>query len=285
MKGKRKDFYILRIGLENEGWFDPWALLSAFKKKAISLGTDYVHGEVIGFEFEDRRTVIDETLDPTIRTNYMYIKDEVGEVHCVEFAYLVIAAGPYSADVAQMLHIGLGPGLLRVPLPIEPRKRYVYVVNCDNGPGIDMPLIVDSSGTYVRREGLGGKYICGRSPSPNEEPDISTLEVDYNFFEKSVWPVLAHRIPAFEAIKISSAWAGYYDYNTFDQNALFGCHPYFPNIYFATGFSGHGIQMAPAIGRAMMELLIDKAYVTIDMSRFHLYRIFNEEPLYEKNIV
>lgn len=86
-------------------------------------------------------------------------------------------------------------------------------------------------------------------------------------------------------MQVSSAWAGYYDYNTFDQNALFGRHPYFHNIYFATGFSGHGIQMAPAVGRAMMELLLDGEYVTIDMSRFHLHRVFNEMPLYEKNIV
>lgn len=272
-------------GLENEGWFDPWALLSAFKKKSISLGTTYVNGEVIGFEFENISPFQDDDKDPLYRTHYLYLKDELGEIHCVEFAYLVVAGGPFSADIAQMLHIGLGPGLLSTPLPVEPRKRYVYVFNCENGPGIDMPLTIDPSGTYVRREGLGGKYICGRSPSPGEEPDIKNLEVDYNFFDNSVWPVIAQRIPVFECIKVSSAWAGYYDYNTLDQNALLGRHPYFSNIYFATGFSGHGIQMAPAIGRAMMELLMDGDYSTIDLSRFHMYRMFNDKPLFEKNIV
>ncbi|XP_054719885.1 FAD-dependent oxidoreductase domain-containing protein 1-like [Uloborus diversus] len=273
-------------GIENEGWFDPWALLSAFKKKAISLGANYINAEVIGFEFENANPVLgDETADPVLRTNYVYVKDDSGDVHCIEFGDLVVAGGPYSGEIAQMLQLGQGPGLLQLPLPIEPRKRYVYVFNCEDGPGIDMPLVIDPTGTYVRREGLGGKYICGRSPSEGEEPDISNLEVDYNFFETSVWPVLSQRIPAFEAIKVSSAWAGYYDYNTFDQNALFGQHPYYPNVYFATGFSGHGIQMAPAIGRAMMELLLDKVYVTIDMSRFHVTRLFHEKPVFEKNIV
>lgn len=272
-------------GLENEGWFDPWALLSAFKKKCISLGTQYVQGEVIGFEFKNQSSWKGEDDVPHYTTNYLYLKDEVGEVHCVEFGYLVIAAGPYSGEVSKMLHIGLGPGLLRTPLPVEPRKRYVYVFNCENGPGIDMPLIIDPSGAYVRREGLGGKYICGRSPSPAEEPDNSNLEVDYNFFENSVWPVIANRVPAFESIKVSSAWAGYYDYNSFDQNAILGNHPYFSNVYLATGFSGHGIQMAPAIGRAMMEYIVEGNYVTIDMSRFHFNRILTETPLYEKNIV
>ncbi|CAL1295055.1 unnamed protein product [Larinioides sclopetarius] len=272
-------------GFENEGWFDPWALLSAFKKKACSLGAQYVHGEVIGFEFEDHAVGRGGDAKPLLQANYLYVKDEVGDIHCIEFGSLVIAAGPYSADVAQLLNIGQGDGLLGVPLPVEPRKRYVYVFNCESGPGINMPLLIDPTGTYVRREGLGGKYICGRSPAPHEEPDVSNLEVDYNFFESSVWPHLSKRIPIFECIKVSSAWAGYYDYNTFDQNVIFGPHPHYYNIYFATGFSGHGIQMAPAIGRAMMELLIDKTYVTIDLQRFQLNRIFHNKPLYEQHIV
>ncbi|KAG8186200.1 hypothetical protein JTE90_008730 [Oedothorax gibbosus] len=273
-------------GVENEGWFDPWALLSAFKKKACSLGANYVNAEVIGFEFEDRNPILGpERGDPLLRTNYMYVKDDEGEVQCIEFAFLVVAGGAYSAEIARMLNIGTGRGPLAVPLPVEPRKRYVYVFNCPNGPSLDMPLIVDPTGTYVRREGLGGKYICGRSPAAGEEPDVSNLEVDYNFFEKEVWPSLAKRVPAFEAVKVSSAWAGYYDYNTFDQNAIVGMHPYFPNIYFATGFSGHGIQMAPAIGRAMMELLIDKEYTTLDLKRFSMKRVFNDHPIYEQNIV
>ncbi|XP_042899446.1 FAD-dependent oxidoreductase domain-containing protein 1 isoform X2 [Parasteatoda tepidariorum] len=272
-------------GFENEGWFDPWALLNAFKKKACSLGAEYVNGEVIGFEFRNEHPIVDPTLDPLLRTNYMYIKDDEGEVHCVEFAFLIIAGGPFSSEVAKLLHIGTGPGMLSVPLPVEPRKRYVYVFNCETGPGIDMPLVIDPSGVYVRREGLGGKYICGRSPSETEEPDVSNLEVDYNFFDSSVWPVIAKRIPHFECIKVSSAWAGYYDYNTFDQNAIVGRHPYFPNVYLATGFSGHGIQMAPAVGRAMMELLIDKTYVTIDLTKFHFHRVFQDQPVYEQHIV
>ncbi|GFV77683.1 FAD-dependent oxidoreductase domain-containing protein 1 [Trichonephila clavipes] len=157
---------IASAGYENEGWFDPWALLSAFKRKAISLGTSYIHGEVIGFEIEKYYPVKGEDAVPDLRSNFLYLKDELGDIHCVEFGSLVIAGGAYSSDIARLLHIGEGPGLLSVPIPVEPRKRYVYVFNCPTGPGIDMPLLIDPSGVYVRREGLGGKYICGRSPAP-----------------------------------------------------------------------------------------------------------------------
>lgn len=273
-------------GVENEGWFDPWALLSAFRRKASSLGAKYVDGEVIGFEFHlEPETAFFPGTERRATTNYMYLKDKDGEVHIIEFAFLIVCAGPYSNDVAKMLRIGSGPDFLQTPLPIVPRKRYVYCFRCENGPGLDLPLVIDPTGAYARREGLGGCYIAGRSPSESEEPDNSNLEVDYNFFDSSVWPVIANRIPAFESIKVSSAWAGYYDYNTFDQNALIGRHPYYNNVYFATGFSGHGIQMAPAVGRAMMELLLDGWFITIDMSRFRIERVITDEPIFERNIV
>lgn len=273
-------------GAENEGWFDPWALLRAFRRKAASLGAKYVDGEVIGFEFHqepESATLPGVERRPT--TNYMYLKDLSGEVHIIEFGILVVCAGPHSNEVAKMLNIGNGPGMLKVPLPVEPRKRYVYCFRCENGPGIDLPLVIDPTGAYVRREGLGGCYIAGRSPSESEEPDNSNLDVDYNFFDNSVWPVIANRVPAFESIKVSSAWAGYYDYNTLDQNALVGRHPYYNNVYFATGFSGHGIQMAPGVGRAMMELLLDQEYISINMSRFGIERVLTDEPVFERNIV
>lgn len=149
------------------------------------------------------------------------------------------------------------------------RKRYVYVLHCPDGPGLSCPLVIDHSGVYCRREGLGGNYICGKSPAEvcfqitlnkisvknnifssirkNEEPDVSDLEVDYSYFEDVVWPTLAHRIPCFENSKVKSAWAGYYDYNVLDQNAIIGKDPHFRNFIWATGFSGHGIQMSPAV--------------------------------------
>lgn len=84
---------------------------------------------------------------------------------------------------------------------------------------------------------------------------------------------------------MSGAWAGFYDYNTFDQNGIVGLHPLVGNLFFATGFSGHGLQQSPAVGRAVAELILDGGFKTLDLSAFDFRRIFNQEPMLERNIV
>ena len=71
-----------------------------------------------------------------------------------------------------------------------------------NGPGINTPMTIDFTGAYFRRDGLGGMYIGGLSPILEEEPATNDLEVDHQFFDDKVWPVLAHRVPAFNSIKV-----------------------------------------------------------------------------------
>lgn len=100
-----------------------------------------------------------------------------------------------------------------------------------------------------------------------------------------MWPTLAERIPAFEAVKLQRAWAGHYDYNTLDQNGIIGPHPDVPNLLFANGFSGHGIQQAPATGRAIAELIVDGRFTTIDLARFGYARIREGRALTELNVV
>ncbi|XP_059813199.1 FAD-dependent oxidoreductase domain-containing protein 1 isoform X2 [Hypanus sabinus] len=249
-------------GLENEGWFDPWLLLNAFRRKAISMGVYQCHGKVVQMP-------------------------NSAECQPVKCALLLNAAGAWSGKVAEMVGIGTGPeGTLEgTNLPVEPRKRYVYVFHCPDGPGMDCPLSIDYSGVYFRREGLGGNYVTGLSPAEKEEPDSSDLEVNYEYFDKEVWPKLAQRVPAFESLKLKTAWAGYYDYNTFDQNAVIGIHPLVTNMFFATGFSGHGLQQAPAVGRAMAELILDGRFKTLDLSVFDFTRFYRGTKVLEKNIV
>uniref|UniRef100_A0AAX7TYK9 FAD-dependent oxidoreductase domain-containing protein 1 n=1 Tax=Astatotilapia calliptera TaxID=8154 RepID=A0AAX7TYK9_ASTCA len=241
-------------GLENEGWFDPWTLLNAFKRKAISMGAIQCCGEVTEFKYTTSviTTTDGEKLDLRRIKSVKVQMPHSLEYQPVECAIVVNAAGAFSGKLTEMLGIGFGPkqSIAGIPLPVEPRKRYVYVVRCPDGPGLDTPFLIDYSGVYVRREGLGGNYITGASPE-----------------------------------EVTSAWAGFYDYNTFDQNAIIGTHPLINNMYFATGFSGHGLQHSPAVGRAVAELILDGNYKTLDLSGFSFNRILTQEPKLERNIV
>lgn len=271
------------IGLEKEGWFDPWLLLCAFKKKAISLGVQYIHAEAIDFITEKAVFLNNENIEEKLRA--VVVKLPNGNIENISFAIVIIAAGAHSQTIAKKAGIGVGQGILAVPLPVEPRKRYVYCFHCPDGPGLNTPLTIDPTQTYFRRDGLANNYICGRPPNKDEEPQTNNLDVDHEYFETNIWPVLAHRIKCFERLKVKSSWAGFYEYNTFDQNGIIGRHPYHTNLLIATGFSGHGIQQAPAVGRAMMELVFDSYFQTLDLSRLGFERFLKSEPIKEINII
>jgi FAD-dependent oxidoreductase domain-containing protein 1 len=235
-------------GLEKEGWFDPWTLLYSMKKRAIEHGAHYVNGEVTGFEFRKQEDMLVEGVEAGTyeSVDRVLVKMPDGSVEPIKFGICVIAAGANSGEIGKMARMGTGSGMLSIPLPIEPRKRYVYAFGCDedkpeSGSTLNTPLVVDPSNVYFRREGLSGLYVGGRSPECIEkEPSCENLDVDYDYFDTEVWPHLAHRVPKFEAIKVKSAWAGFYEYNTFDENGIVGPHPYYHNLYIASGFSGHG---------------------------------------------
>lgn len=168
-----------------------------------------------------------------------------------------------------------------IPLPVEARKRFIYYFHCPDGPGLDCGLCTDTTedggGVYWRREGLGGNFICGMSPPEDKEHDHTNLEVDYDFFDNEVWPRIAHRVPAFEKLKMKSAWGGYYDYNFVDHNLIIGHHPYFTNFFMANGSTGHGLQHAPAIGRSISELIIYNEFRTINLDAFKFDRFLKSD--------
>jgi glycine/D-amino acid oxidase-like deaminating enzyme len=246
------------LGLKGEGWFDGPALLAAFRRRARSLGVTYVARDAVGFE----------RAGAAVRGVCL---SDGGVLPC---DVAVNAAGPWSARVA---------GWLGIDLPVRARRRMVFVLACrDTLPGC--PLVVDPTGVWFRPEGAG--FICGRSPDEGEpDPDEPPLEVDEAEFTERMWPVLADRVPAFEAVKITGSWAGYYELNLFDGNAVVGPHPDFPNFLFATGFSGHGIQHAPGIGRGVAELIATGGYTTLDLSPLDFRRIPEGRRLVERNIV
>jgi FAD-dependent oxidoreductase domain-containing protein 1 len=252
---KTSDLTLGAFGRSGEGWFDAHSLLTLLRNAARAQGAHYIHGEVTGIDRDSKR-VSGVTLASGER---------------MSCGILVNAAGPQAGDVA---------ALAGIALPVEPRKRCVFVVACRTAlPG--MPLMVDPTGVWIRPE--GELYICGVSPA--EDPRATDFEVDHALFDDVVWPMLAHRVPAMEALKVLRAWAGHYDYNTLDQNAVIGPHPEVGNFIFANGFSGHGLQQSPAAGRAMAELIVHQKYISLDLTLFGYERVMSGRPVKELNII
>lgn len=248
------------LGLSDEGWFDAYALLQAFRRKARSLGVEYVAGEVAALD-----------LDPGGK--------RLAGVRLVDGSdigadWVVDAAGPRGASIAAMAG---------VELPVRPRKRFVYHFDCRT-PVPGAPLTIDTNGVYFRPEGPA--FIAGYSPREGEaDPDTLDLDFDRRPFEEVVWPSLAHRVPAFEAIHLLDGWAGHYEVNTLDHNAILGPHPELANLLFANGFSGHGLQQAPAVGRGLAEWIATGRYETLDLSPLGYGRITRNTPVRELNVV
>jgi sarcosine oxidase len=235
-------------------------LAALFRKAAVAQGVEIVTGEVTGLTREGNR-ISGATLAS-------------GEA--IDCGTLVNAAGTGAGKLAAMAGVAL---------PVGPRKRYVYVLDCPQATDAlrKAPLTVFPGGVYFRPEGRN--FLCGLSPEEHEEPAEMDWEVDHAWFEERIWPVLAERVPLFEAIKVVSAWTGHYDYNALDQNAVIGPHPEVTNLLFANGFSGHGLQQGPATGNAIAELVMHGGYRSIDLTRFGYARIERQDPLFEKNVI
>ncbi|HEX2884230.1 MAG TPA: FAD-binding oxidoreductase [Candidatus Limnocylindria bacterium] len=246
------------LGLSGEGWFDAYALLQGFRRRARSLGVDERVGEVTGLERDGDRIGLVRLADGS----------------SIEARWVVNATGPRAANVAAMAGIDL---------PVRPRKRYVYHFEAPVSLGA-APLTIDPSGVYFRPEGPA--YITGYSPREGEpDPDTLDLDVDRGPFESFVWPVIAERVPAFDRLRLLDAWAGHYEVNTLDHNAVVGAHPELTNLLFANGFSGHGLQHGPAVGRGLAEWIATGRYETIDLSPLGYERITRNEPIRELNVV
>jgi glycine/D-amino acid oxidase-like deaminating enzyme len=246
-------------GQSGEGWFDAAMLLDLFRKAARDAGATYEKAEVAAL-----------TRDGYRMTGVMLADGETRSCDT-----LVLAAGARAGRLAA----GIG-----VPLPVEPRKRTVFVVKCpETFPG--MPLIVDPSGVWMRPERdlvIGGWGPGEDDPDP---PAYGDFEPAHAEFEAHVWPAFAHRVPAMEQLRQIRAWAGHYDFNTLDHNAILGPHPEIANLMFINGFSGHGLQQAPAAGRAVAEHIVHGGWRSLDLSVFGFERILANAPVRELNVI
>lgn len=255
------DIILGSINRVDEGYFDGSTLFEWWRRSARERGVEYVTGEVVALQKNRVGNRIDSV---TLKS---------GQV--IACGQLVNAAGTRGAQVA---------ALAGIDLPIEPRKRYTWIFSASTPLDRDLPLTIDPSGVHVRENG-GGSYMAGGHPDSDLAADPDDFSFDHSLWENHVWPIIATRIPAFEAVKVTSEWAGQYDYNTLDQNAVTGPHLQIENFIFLNGFSGHGLQQSPAMGRGTAEWLTYGSYRSLDLRAFHFDRITANAPLLEKAII
>jgi len=256
------------VGLDNvalachsprDAWIDPHAALMGFRKKAREFGVTYVTGRVAALETSENAVTS--------------AKLESGGT--VEADLYINTAGPWVHEVAAMTG---------ARLPVVPMCRVQHFWRCkhDLEP---LPLIKDDSAAFFRPEGDG---FAGGRPTFDIEPGFN-WDVDRgffaNYFEETVWPLLANMVPKFAEIRLERTWAGHYAQNRFDGNMIIGRYsPGHENLITACGFSGHGIMHAPAVGRALSELALHGEYRTLDLSRMEFGRVERGEPYAERGI-
>lgn len=246
------------FGPRDEGFFDNMGLLSGLKAAARAAGARWERDRVTSIEREGARIVAVELEQGGRREADIF-------VNC---------AGPRAGRLMA------SAGLL---LPVEPRKRTIFVVDAPKARHPGTPLVIDPSGIWFRPE--HGQWLAATVPEddgPCPEDDFTPQSA---LWEDHVWPALYGRAEGFDEARVVREWAGHYAYNTLDQNAILGRHPLVPNLYLANGFSGHGLQQAPAVGRGIAEQIVHGDWVSLDLSPLGMQRVLDSAPLAEDAIV
>lgn len=243
---------------KNEGYFDGITVFDWFRRKARDNGATFIADEVVALErIGNRISRVNLKSGQTIATDHL--------VNC---------AGPRASEIAQMAGL---------TIPVEPRKRFTFIFSAETPLEGVLPLTVDPSGIHMRTD--GAYYMVGCAPDDDHAVDYTDFSMDHTIWMDKAWPTIAARVPAFEAIKVVNEWVGHYAYNTLDQNAIIGPHPDVENFIFVNGFSGHGLQQAPAMGRGVSEWITYGEYRTLDLSPFGYTRIIQNNPFIERAII
>ncbi len=238
-----------------DGHFDAYGVLMGYRAKAISLGAAFIHAEVS----EITRT----------GNQITGVRLKTGEY--ITAGAVVNCAGAWCTEIARTVG---------VQLPVEPVKRQVFALDTKVKPDGPLPLTYIPSGMYFRTE-TGGLILLGKS-MPEDPVGFSFTWEDKRFYEL-LWPDLVEFVPEFESLKLVRGWAGLYAMNTLDENAILGEWPELKGLYLANGFSGHGLQQGPAVGRYIAEL-ITRQTLSMDLSVFGPERILENRPLNESGI-
>ncbi len=244
----------------NEGYFDGNTIFNWWKKSAKNNNVEYVKNEVVAINLSNSRKKVESVI---LRSG--------DSINCDK---IINASGPYASKVSSMAGI---------KIPVEPRKRYSFIFQAAKPLDKLLPLTIDPSGVHMRSD--GPNYLAGCPPKVDHAVNYDDFTHDNYIWEENVWPRLAHRIPQFESIRLINSWVGHYAYNLLDQNAIVGYHNKITNFIFANGFSGHGFQQSPAIGRGISELIVYNKFKTLDLSPLSFSRIEVNKPVVENAII
>lgn len=237
-----------------DGYMDPYSVLQGYVKKAKHLGVQYLYKEVVGLLKEGGRLAGIRTQDGTTYRSRT----------------IVNTAGPYAGEVARMAGL---------EIPVVPVRRMVYLFQPPRLFEYDLPVIWGTKGAYFRQE-AGRQILIGKARI--EEPAGFNFTWDRGYFDEVIWPEVASYVPLFNELKLIRGWAGLYQVNPWDHNAIIGEHPELPGFFMAVGFSGHGFQQAPGIGKALSELICLGRYETINLTPLGYDRIKRGEKILEK---
>ena len=255
------DIVLGSINIVDEGYWDGSTVFDWWRRVSRERGVEYVANEVVAMTRNDAGTRV---------TSVTLASGEV-----ISCGTVVNASGPRADRTARMAGISV---------PVEPRKRFSWIFAAEQPLDRDLPLTIDPSGVHVRENG-GGTYQCGGHGDLDPAVEFDDFAMDHSIWEIHIWPIIATRIPQFEAIKVQSEWAGHYSMNVFDHNAIIGPHDEVENFVFLNGFSGHGLQQSPAMGRGTAEWLTYGEYRSLDLTPFNYERIARNDPIIEKAVI
>lgn len=255
------DIVLGSINRVDEGYWDGGTVFDWWRRSARERGVEYVANEVVAMTRNSAGTRVNSVT--------------LGSGEVIYCGHVVNATGPRGAMTAKMAGIDI---------PVEPRKRLTWVFSAERPLDRELPLTIDPSGVHMRQDGPT-TYLAGGHTDYDPAVDPDDFSMDHGLWESHVWPVIATRIPQFEAIRVVTEWAGHYDYNTLDQNAIIGPHPVVENFLFANGFSGHGLQQSPAMGRGTAEWLTHGAYRSLDLTPLHFDRVLEGKPYAENAVI
>ncbi len=255
------DLVLGSINTVDEGYFDGITLFDWFRRQARARGVEYLANEVVALT---RNAAGTRVASVTLAS---------GQV--VACGQVVNASGTRGAQTAAMVGVAI---------PIAPRKRFTWVISAEQPLDRELPLTIDPSGVHFRQDGRT-TYMVGGHTDADPEVAFDDFEMDHGLWQDHIWPTLATRIPQFEAVRVQREWVGHYDFNALDQNAITGPHDVVTNFLFLNGFSGHGLQQSPAMGRGTAEWLTYGEYRTLDLSPLGFDRIAQGRAYLEKAII